>query len=157
MADKYEQLEDQIVARIAAQVPTFASVVAVASSDSGVLGDGPRPRCEVIWNRTETRTVDAVAGRIRVTDDVVFSVLIYAGDAGLIQGGARRGTGGAYDLRGQVRKALLGFEPVVSTIETVFPMAPTVGSSEDVFQIETGLYGLKAEWTITVNSYEGQG
>lgn len=157
MADKYEQLEDAIVARIQAHVTSFASVVAIAGAGTGMLGDGPRPRCEVIWNRTETREVASVAGRIRITDEVFFSVLIYAGDAGELQGGARRGTGGAYDLRGQVRKALLGFEPSISSTETVFPMAPAAGSSEDVFQVETGLYGLATTWSITLNSYEGQG
>lgn len=155
MADKYELLEDAIVARVQAQVTGLQSVVSMAAS--GVVGEFPRPRVEVLWAKTETRDVGSVAGRIRVTDEVFFTVLIFAADAGGVQGGARRGAGGAYDLRGQVRKALLGFEPSISNTEAVFPMAPVVGSSEDVFQIETGLYGLATQWSIQLNSYEGQG
>ena len=155
MSDKYEQLEDAIVAQVQAHTTGLQSVVAMAAS--GVVGEFPRPRVEVLWARTETREVASVAGRIRVTDEVFFTVLIFASDAGGIQGGARRGTGGAYDIRGQVRKALLGFEPPISVTETVFPMAPVVGASEDVFQIETGLYGLATQWSIQLNSYEGQG
>lgn len=155
MADKYELLENAIAAQIAAQVPTFITVAPVAAS--GILSDGARPRAEVIWSGCDTKEVGSIGSRIRVLDDITITVYIFAADAGGVMGGARLGTGGGYDLRGQVRKALLGFEPAISNTECVFPMQPIVGRSEFPMQTETGLYGLAMLWTVTLQSYEGQG
>ncbi len=153
MASKYETLETLLVARIKAQVPAFAAVAPVASLE--LLGTGTYPRCEVVWTETLVVESGSTMARMYVTEELKFLVYIFAKDSGVQPGTARLGTNGAYDLRDQVRKALLGYEPPIANTDCIFPIEPDAGT-ETPFQIENGAYGIASRYKLKVSSYEGQ-
>lgn len=158
MATKKETLENAFVAQIAAQVSAFnGNVAPVAAAQMAPLSQ-TTPRAEVIWAATETIDItQSVGARVRIWERLTFRVFIFAGDSGKTPGSARLGTGGCYDLAQQVRAALIGFEPVITSVETIFPVVPVKGRSEMPIQVEAGLFAMSNDFDVDLIYLEGQG
>lgn len=144
-------LEDAMVARVLARAGNpFATVATVSDPQEIVVP--MRPALLIFWAYTEVEadSAAAIAGVLRIYDNLIFTCLSLAGDGGAVPGSARRGPKGAYMLRDWVRRCFMAWEPVIPGYEIVFPMKPR--GTEEPFMLDAGNYGVQQDFVIPVES-----
>lgn len=133
-------LTDEVIARLAAEVPAFVSVEGAAELAAVMKGGrapNRMPAAFVLSAGLRARPADAAAGVFRQAVSEMTGVLIVAGDA---RGGAAAGR--AETLCGQVVAALAGWTPEGEQI--IGPMELT---SAELLGLEAGVVSYQVNFS----------
>jgi hypothetical protein len=150
---RYADVESQFVARIQALVPDFNAVRAMAGFGLEQLDSFPA--VVVTWTDTQRVGEPIIINQIvRVISKIRLAAYLYVKDAGGVPGGARLGTDGTYSLLDSLRAALIGFQPVVASAESVWPVVPGQ-AQEEFFLVEGGAAGIVTTWEFDAQFAQG--
>lgn len=146
---RYGDLEAAIVERIESYLPEVKAVAVAEPGHTIVEND---PVAELCWGgATEVESSSVINGVVRLIVNIPLVVIISIrrdDDKGV----ARLGTVGVYEYLDQLRSALIGFQPVVQSIEAVWPLTLV---REETFLIDQGLYGVGVEFNLKMQFSEG--